>query len=797
MIRTYEAGVGIMIMLVALLQFVMLSAGRLGEQWDSTQLDVEVKKALQTFQTEGISDALKKYSKIRDPDLLRMPQSESVGYRLLINGQPLDKTVPPQGVEVAASDARMYYSSRDAPRLVRSLHERLLRSPYVQSAGHTMDHDSVDELADIIIGLLWDNESTDIVRERVATLLDNQNDDGGWGFVQGEESDALCTGMAIRAISGWIRRGGGNPLSNATVTEGISWLKDRVHADGGYGSKERVESSADMTAIALLAFTEAGLSTGDPWVSAARNYLLRLQRSDGGFPINRRSRTDVSATALVTEALMATNTSQTTVENALEFLRSRMVDDGNFTFRLTPIGTGTYDLTIRSGYVVDCSPRGNEFWGSTHDDSIINVVDVYGDDSNMTVVLSIERPRLVPPDNKQKIALAISHNMTPDTDDWWILNSGNPHTAGNGRQIDSPQFQQSVQGRFTVVTITNLQVPPGYDILDGDKDDWLIAMVGDASHVIKDNYGYGYYIGYWSRWMELFPFSDILAWRAYSPRVNRVCLDTDMDWEFDDRRLAEGDSVAYQGGEWVLGITQSGDDVNLSFYREDRNATRYYYPLKYNLSTIPESQSGLYHFGIISTRNKPSFSRNYKVVLRDSKEEGVYDEAYIWNGTSWNLYLPGSTWNESGTLWTVGIEEDFLVLTRSTPITVSALRGRNVTSGIFEGDFIQADVDRHGPKEVWLTLVYGDEEAGRAVFAEGMPGSYRELFGTWGGLRESSKVYEALTLAEPWIGDADASRAAHDMADLCQQAIKFNKEYNSVIEDRLTVQAWYKDQGGG
>ena len=798
MIRTYEAGVGIMIMLVALLQFVMLSAGRLGEQWDSTELDVEVKKALEVFQTVGVSDALKRYSKIRDPDLLRMPQSESVGYRLLINGRPSDKTVPPAGVEVAAADARIYHESRDAARLVRSLRTRLLRSAYVQMAGRTMDHDSVDELADIILGLLWDEESDDIVKERVSTLIDNQNDDGGWGFVRDEESDALCTGMAIRALSAWVGKKGGDPLSNSTVTDGISWLKDRVHADGGYGSRERIESSVDMTAHALLAFTEAGLGTTDSWTAGARDYLLRLQSPDGGFPINRRSTSDMASTAVATEALMAVGASQSVIEKALNYLETRMISDGNFTFALTPIGgAGTYDLTIGSGYIVDCSPRGHEFWGSTSDDSIVNVLDVYGDDSNMTVVLQIERGRLEPPTNKQKIALAVSHNMTPDTDDLWIVSAGNPHTSGEGKQIDSPQFDQVVSGRFTILTITNLQVPAGYEILNGSCEDWLIALVGDGPHPIKDNPGRGYLIGYWGLWMKLFPFNDILAWRAWSPRVNRVCLDADRDWEFDDKRLAEGDTLTYEGRDWELGIEQIGDDVNLSFHQADLNTTRYYWPLKYNLSTIPESQSGLYHFGMISVQNKPSFSRNYKVILRDSVEEDTYDEAYIWNGTQWNFFPDGSTWNESGTLWVIGVEGDFLTLTRSTPVVLSGISGQNVTSRMVEGDFVEVEVARQGPKEVWLTLYYESEEMDRGVFATGLPASTRQVFGVWGSLRETSKVYHALTLAESWLTGPSSSKVVHDTADLCQQAIKFNKVYNSVIEDKLSVEAWYKSQGGG
>ncbi len=796
MMRTYEAGIGILIMLVALIQFVILSAGRVGEQWDSTQLDVEVKKALQEFQTGGVSGILMRYSKIRDPDLLRLPQSEGIGYRVLINGEPVGRQLPLSGVEVAAADARIHYLSRDSARLARCLRSRLLRDAYVQEAGHAMDYDSVDELADLIMSLMLDPESRDIMVARLQTLIDNQNDDGGWGFVRGEESDVLCTSMAIRALSIWIKANGGSPLSNSTVTRGIDWVKGKVHADGGYGSKEWIESSVEMTAYALLAFTEVGLTGSDLWVAEASNYLQRLQRADGGFPMNARSASNPTSTALAMEALMASGGSQSAIESASSFLAARMIGDGNYTFDLTALGgTGTYDLIVESGYIVDCSIRGHEFWGDHADDSIIAIVGVFGDRDNMTLVLRIERPRLVLPTAKQKIAITFSHNMTPDDTDWWILNAGNPHTAGQGDKIDDPKFDQTVKGAYTYLTITGLVVPAEYDFFR-TSDDWLIAVVGDVSHPIKDNPGWGYLVGYWSPWMQVFDFSNILAWRAWSPYINRACLDLDYDMEFDDRRLADNDTVRANGRDWVLSIWQNETALNLSFWQPQLNYTRWYFPLKYDLSTIPPSASGLYHFGVISTLNKPSFSKDYKIILRDSTEAGVYDEAYIWNGSGWNGFPVGSIWNEAGNLWVVGIEEDFLTLTRSNPVVISGMSGHNLTSAVLEGDFLKASVERYGPKEVWLRLWLaqgqGLKEVGRAAFDSSLEGSFRQVFGTWGALRETSKVYQALTLAEGWLSDEASARAAHDLADLCQQAIKFNKVYNSVVEDEFKIEAWFK-----
>jgi hypothetical protein len=797
MIRTYEAGVGVMIMLVALLQFVMLSAGRLGEQWDSTELDVEVKKALETFQTPGVSQSLEKYSKIRDPDFLEVPQRESVGYRILVNGEPVDKTVPPTSVEVAASDARIYHQSRDAPRLVGSFHSRLLRSDYVQRAGSTMDHESVDELADIVMALLWDAESRDILQDRVRTLLSNQNDDGGWGFVRGEESDTLSTSMAIQAISAWIKTNGGTPLSNSTITSGISWLKDGVHADGGYGGRERLESTVEMTASAILAYAEAGLDAGDQWVAEARDYLLRLQGADGGFPVNRRGTSQASPTAIATEALMAIGASQSTVGSALDFLETRMVNDGDFGLEFTPVGgSGTYEVRVYPGYIVDCSPRGHEFWGDRLDDSIVGIVDVYGTRENFTVVLRIERGRLVPPDNKQKIALCFSKNMTPDDTDWWILNAGNPHTAGQGKPIDDPKFSQEVHGEYTYLTLTDLVVPDEYDFFN-ETEDWLIAIVGDESHPVKDNPGWGYLVGYWAPWMKAFDINGVLAWRAWSPRVNRVCIDVDKDGEWDDKRLTEADSIWVRGMEWVLSIQQNATGVNITFRQAELNYTRWYWPQKYDLSTIPDSASTLYHMGVISVLNKPSFSKDYKVVLRDSKEEGVYDEAYIWNGTQWNFFPEGSIWNESGIAWRVEVEDDFLVLTDTNPTTYTGLSGSNTLNLTIEGDFLEVEVDRNGPEEVWMNLYDGSVQTKRAIFASGLSDSTRQLFGTWGGLRETSKVYHCLSLAEWWASDLSYATLAHNMADLGQQAIKFGKIYNSVIEDLLGIEAWYKSEGGG
>jgi len=796
LMRTFEAGVGVMIMLVALIQFVMLSAGRLGEQWDSTSLDVEVKKALQFFQTEDVSEAFKEYSKIHDPDLLRMPESESVGYRILVNGEPVDRTIPPPNVEVASEDARIYYESRDSARLVPSLWTRLRRSQYVQMAGRTLDYDSVDELAALIMAIMWDPDSTDVVRKRLSTLISNQNDDGGWGFVREKESDALCTSMALRAISSWLRRNGKDPLANATVQAGLSWLRSRVHADGGYGSRERIESSVDMTAQALLAYLSCGLTTSDQWTRDAERYLLREQRADGGFPLNRYGRSQIGPTAEAVEALIAANTSRDVIDRAISYIRANQVDQGNYSIDLYGPGQGSYDVSIYTGYVVDCSPRGYDFWSAGVDDSRIMIPDVYGDSSNFTVVLSIDRTRLLPPDNQQKIALAVSHDKLPDTTDWWILNAGNPHTAGQGRQIDSPQFKQSQDGTYTILTITNLQEPPGYDILSSTATDWLLALVGDSSHPIQDNPGKGYLVGYWSPWMKLLPFSNVLAWRAWSPRVNRVCIDVDKDYEFDDKRLTEGDSLRYQGRDWEIHVSQVGDEVNVTATHQELNVTRNFWLVKYNLSTIPESASGLYHFGIISRVNKPLLSRNYKVVLRDSTLEGVYDEAYIWNGSSWNLYRPGQIWNESGNLWLVGIEGDFLTLTHSDPVSFSGLTGRNRLNVTAAGDFLKVVVQRQGVDEVWLRL-YRNSTRVREAVLDASSQSFREILGNWGDMRETSKVYRALTLAEDYFAGYPLQATIHQLADRCQQYIKFVKEFNSVVEDEVTIQAWYKSGEGG
>ena len=795
MMRTYEAAVAVIVMLLSLVQFVVMSAGRLGEQWDSTELDVEVKRALEDFQSIGTADAFEKYSKLRDPDLLRMPRSEGIGFSVLFNGEPVDKSVPPEGVEVAATDARIFHNSRDEPKLVPALYTRLLRSDYVQLAGRSMDYDSVDELAQLIISLQWDEASRDILEERVQILLENQNPDDGWGFVYGEESDALCTSMAVRALAGWFEQSQGDPMSDAAVSGGIEWLRERVHADGGYGSREWIESSVDMTGYALLAFVEAGLDATDPWVAAAMEYLLRMQRPDGGFPLDRRSGPDSSATAVALEALMAAQAPQSAVASGFAYLGGGMVSDGNFTLVAEPSGeSGTYDIKVDTGYILDSEPRGYEFWGNSWDDSIVAIVGVFGTRENLTVILRIERGRLEDPANKQKVTLAFSHDIWPDTNDWWILNSGNPHTAGNGRAIDDPKFNQEVVKAYTYLTITNMEVPDEYDFFS-KHEDWLLAIVGDEPHPIKDNMGRGYLIGYWSRWTKAFYFNNILVWRALgSPRVNRVCLDLDQDAEFDDKRLTRGDVVTVDGMDWVVGLEYNGTAVNITFFQAELNYTRYYYPVCYDLSSIPPSASGLYHFGVISVYNKPSFTKDYKVILRDSVVAGEYDEAYIWNGTHWNYFPDGSTWREGTNLWVIKIEEDFMILTRKDGTTFEGLSDTSTVSLVAEGDFVAVTLTRDGPSQVSVTPYFNSEELEMVIFDDSFAGPYRIVFGTWGSLRETSAVYHALALGEGWLEDQVAIDGVHSIADLCQQAIKYNKVYNSVVQNKLNVQAWYRNQ---
>jgi len=97
--------------------------------------------------------------------------------------------------------------------------------------------------------LATENNNDDVVVERarcVEQLSAKRNEDGGWGWITGDASDALGTGLAIYAL-----RQAGMPSDDPVIQSGLRFLLDSQQDDGSWpvrGTKEKKKDGIEETA---------------------------------------------------------------------------------------------------------------------------------------------------------------------------------------------------------------------------------------------------------------------------------------------------------------------------------------------------------------------------------------------------------------------------------------------------------------------------------------------------------------------------------------------------------------------
>ncbi len=84
-----------------------------------------------------------------------------------------------------------------------------------------------------------------------------------------------------------------------------AWLKIQQNDDGGYGWMPGAESDSDDTAAVIMALTAAGERTDTPAVSRALDYLRAHQMDDGGFNYGGSSSSNAASAAWVIQAIAA------------------------------------------------------------------------------------------------------------------------------------------------------------------------------------------------------------------------------------------------------------------------------------------------------------------------------------------------------------------------------------------------------------------------------------------------------------------------------------------------------------
>ena len=111
-------------------------------------------------------------------------------------------------------------------------------------------------------------------------IINNQNSDGGWGWIVGDVSDADNTAAAISALLA-----AGQSSSSQVITDALAYLKSQQQNDGGFSSEGATNAGVDTWAI--NAIVDVGQSpVADAWRKSGNNpigHLLSLQDTDGAF----------------------------------------------------------------------------------------------------------------------------------------------------------------------------------------------------------------------------------------------------------------------------------------------------------------------------------------------------------------------------------------------------------------------------------------------------------------------------------------------------------------------------------
>jgi len=110
----------------------------------------------------------------------------------------------------------------------------------------------------------------------IATLLENQNADGGYGSLRGKRSNTESTALAVTALK---------TLAESSAAEnrkrGIDWLVQRQNKEGSWPLNETVKQGSWTTALAITALSDS--QEHDERALAAARWLLEQEGSKPGI----------------------------------------------------------------------------------------------------------------------------------------------------------------------------------------------------------------------------------------------------------------------------------------------------------------------------------------------------------------------------------------------------------------------------------------------------------------------------------------------------------------------------------
>jgi len=145
------------------------------------------------------------------------------------------------------------------------------------------------------------------IKKTKTWLINKQNTDGGFGWVEGASSDTDDTGVAIQALVLL----GENPKTSKVIEDALAFLKTYQVDDGGFSAGEWMgkESNTASDAWVLQGLIAAEQNPLDlKWIKNNKSvidHLLSNQLADGSF--NWKKDTSSSTAQMTAYALMALN----------------------------------------------------------------------------------------------------------------------------------------------------------------------------------------------------------------------------------------------------------------------------------------------------------------------------------------------------------------------------------------------------------------------------------------------------------------------------------------------------------
>jgi len=153
-------------------------------------------------------------------------------------------------------------------------------------------------------------------------------------------------------------------LRAAGVTSGnarsAGWLRDQQNSDGGWGFVASAASDADSTGAVLQALAAAGKRAG---IRRGVSYLRTVQRAGGGFPLNGGA-VNAQSTAYAVQGLVAAGVSPSSLRrrgrSPLDYLASVQARDGRYRYSAssdqTPVWVTAQALLAVSGTPFPLNP---------------------------------------------------------------------------------------------------------------------------------------------------------------------------------------------------------------------------------------------------------------------------------------------------------------------------------------------------------------------------------------------------------------------------------------------------------